>query len=116
MALDVDLALGALVAWSTQVESPVSVLGAAARATVQLGLVSLVIAAVVKSAGWTAAFLAAMFCIAVLTSARRVTRTRVGLWTALPIAAGVVPIVGALVITGVVPTDGLTLIPIAGIL
>src|SRR6478609_1021097 len=126
MALDVDLALGitllvlvaigALVAWLTQVESPVSVVGAAARATVQLGLVSLIIAGVVKSAGWTAAFLAAMFCVAVLTSARRVTRTRAGAWTALPIAAGVVPVVGGLVVSGVLPTDGLTLIPIAGIL
>src|SRR6478735_4154198 len=116
MALDVDLALGALVAWSTQVESPGSIVGAAARATVQLGLVSLVIAGVVKSAGWTAAFLAAMFSVAVLTSARRVTRTWVGAWTAVPIAAGVVPVVGALVVTGVLPTDGLTLIPIAGIL
>ena len=126
MALDVDLTLGitllvlvvagALIAWLTQVESPASVVGAAARATVQLGLVSLIIAGVVKSAGWTAAFLAAMFCVAVLTSARRVTRTRVGAWTALPIAAGVVPVVGGLVVSGVLPTDGLTLIPIAGIL
>lgn len=113
----VVLVLGAaLVAALTGVERSRVIVSAAVRATVQLGLVSLVIAAVVKSAGWTALFLAFMFCVAVLTSARRITRSRAGLWTAVPLAAGVVPVVTLLVLTGVLPTEGITLVPIAGIL
>lgn len=57
-----------------------------------------------------------MFAVAVRTAGRRITRNRTWWWAAVPIAAGVVPVVALLLLTGLVPPRGLTLIPVAGIL
>ncbi|WP_199831358.1 ABC transporter permease, partial [Streptomyces noursei] len=47
---------------------------------------------------------------------RRVTPNGTWWWAAVPIAAGVVPVVGALLLTGLVPLKGIALVPVAGIL
>lgn len=89
----------------------------ALRAAVQLTAVSLLIAAVLRSAGWTAAFVAGMVVIAAATSGRRVTgsvRARAW-WTALPIVAGVAPVLALLLATGLVPFRPVSVLPIAGI-
>lgn len=90
---------------------------AAARATVQLAAVSLVIAAVLRSAGWTAAFIAGMVAVAVVTAGRRVTGSPrgSGWWTALPIVAGVAPVLALLVASTLVPARPVAVLPIAGI-
>lgn len=90
-------------------------LTAAARAVLQLAVVSLVIATVVRSLPLTAAFVALMFCVAAVTSARRITRDRSGLLAALPIGAGVAPVVAVVLATGSIPIRGIALVPIAGI-
>ncbi len=109
--------IAAAVARLTGIVSSRSMVTAAARATLQLAVVSVVIAAIVESAGWTLAFLAFMFIVAILTSGRRITSSSASRrWVAVPILAAVVPIVAGLVIARVLPTGGLTLVPVTGIL
>ncbi|MDL4773249.1 MULTISPECIES: ABC transporter permease [Thermomonosporaceae] len=87
---------------------------AAARATAQLTVVSLLITAVLGSAGWTAAFIAGMVGVAALTAGRRVSAPP--WWTALPIVAGVVPVLALLLGSTLVPLRPVAVLPIAGIL
>ncbi|MER6999675.1 ABC transporter permease [Streptomyces sp. NPDC000410] len=89
---------------------------AGVRAAVQLAAVSLVIGWAVRSAWLLLAFLLVMYAVAVRTAGRRITPN--GTWwrTALPIGAGVAPVVGTLLLTGLVPVEGIALIPVTGIL
>ncbi|WP_256107566.1 ABC transporter permease [Streptomyces sp. ODS05-4] len=92
------------------------VLRAGLRAAVQLAAVSLAIGWVVRS-GWALPlFLLLMYGVAVRTAGRRITAGPAWRWAALPLAAGVVPVVLLLLLTGLVPYRGITLIPVAGIL
>jgi putative ABC transport system permease protein len=88
---------------------------AAVRAVLQLGVVSVVIVAVVRSLWLAAAFVLMMFVIAALTSARRITPERSGLLAAVPIAAGAVPVLAVVLATGAVPLTGIALVPVGGI-
>jgi len=89
---------------------------AGVRAAVQLTAVSLVIGWVVRSVPLLLAFLVLMYAVAVRTAGRRITANRSWWWAALPIAAGVTPVVAALLLTGLVPVKGIALIPVTGIL
>jgi putative ABC transport system permease protein len=90
---------------------------AAARAAVQLTAVSLLIAAVLRSAGWTAVVVAGMVVVAAATAGRRVTGSLRGRawWTLLPIVAGVAPVLAALLASTVLPARPVAVLPIAGI-
>ncbi|MVZ99235.1 ABC transporter permease [Actinomadura sp. LD22] len=87
------------------------------RAAVQLAAVSALIAAVLRDAGYTAAFVAGMVVIAVVTAGRRITGgLRAGAWTtALPIVAGVAPVLALLLASRLVPLRTVSVLPIAGI-
>lgn len=89
---------------------------AACRAVVQLAVVSLVIAATLRSLWWSLAFVAVMLVVATSTSARRigVPMGQAG-WIGLTIAAGAAPVVGLCLVSGVIPLNGAGIIPIAGI-
>ena len=89
---------------------------AAARAVAQLGAVSLLIGAIVGSVWLSAAFVLVMIVVAAYTAARRITPDRSGWWSALPIAAAPLPVTALLVLGGVVPPEGIAVIPMAGIL
>lgn len=93
-----------------------AVLGAALRAAVQLAAVSFLIAAIIRSLAWTAAFLVVMYLVAAWTAGRRVVTGRAAWWAAVPIGVATAPVIAALVAAGLVPPRGLTLIPVAGIL
>ncbi|KPC84645.1 MULTISPECIES: ABC transporter permease [Streptomyces] len=86
------------------------------RAAVQLAAVSLLIGWVVRSLGPLLGFLLLMFAVAVRTAGRRITGNRTWWWAALPIGAGVVPVVVVLLLTGLLPVRGIALIPVTGIL
>ena len=91
---------------------------AAVRAAVQLAVVSLIIGFVLRSIGWTAAFLALMVVVAAGTSAHRITgslRPR-SWWTAAPILAGIVPTMAAILLSTVMPIEPVAILPTAGIL
>lgn len=89
---------------------------ASLRAALQLGVVSLVIVAVLRSAGLTAGFVALMYLIAAWTAARRMNRNRTGLWAGAAIAAGVAPVLVLLLASGLVDTKPVAVLPVAGIL
>ncbi|SFW88103.1 putative ABC transport system permease protein [Amycolatopsis australiensis] len=92
-----------------------AVLVAAVRAVAQLAVVSLVITAVLRSAPLTGLFVLLMFGIAAVTSARRAGTWANLPWTALAIAAGVVPVLALVLGAGVVPPKPISVVPIAGI-
>jgi putative ABC transport system permease protein len=92
------------------------VLTAGLRAVAQLAAVSLVIGWVLGDAGLQFGFLALMFTVATVTAGRRVTVNASWPWAAVPILAGVAPVVIALTLTGLVPAGSFTLVPVTGIL
>ena len=104
---------GAVVVWLGRVGAGRAVLLAAVRAAVQLAAVSLLIAAVLRSAWWTALFVLVMFTVAAVTSARRIGTARTAWRAGLPIAAGVGPVLGLLVGTGSVAVRPVVLIPVS---
>lgn len=89
---------------------------AAVRAVVQLGVVSLVIAAVLGSLWWSLVFAALMFVVASVTALGRVGAPRAQLpWVMAAVAAGAVPVLALVLGSGTVPFNGPGIIPIAGI-
>ncbi|CAM5556567.1 ABC transporter permease [Streptomyces abikoensis] len=93
---------------------PVAVAGV--RAAVQLAAVSALIGWVVRAVPLLLCFVALMYAVAVRTAGRRITGNRTWWWAALPIGAGVLPVLVVLVLTGLVPVEGIALVPVAGIL
>ncbi len=91
---------------------------AAARAVIQLAAVSTVIGAVLRSLGWTLAFLVGMVVVAGGTSARRVTGSfrMAGWWCLAPIAVAVAPTMAVILISTAVPAEPAAILPTAGIL
>ncbi|MFB7408194.1 ABC transporter permease [Streptomyces sp. NPDC056202] len=112
------LALATGVVAVARLGRPRDTLLAGARAAVQLVAVSLAIGWVVRALPLLLCFLLLMYAVAVRTAGRRVVPApgRAWLWTAVPIGAAVLPVVGALLLTGVVPPEGIALVPVTGIL
>lgn len=110
------VAIAAATSWLAELGAEREQVVAAARAVLQLAVVSLVLTAVLESLGLTFAFLLLMFSVAVLTSTRRLgVAARQSPWLAGAIAAGAVPVVALVLASGVVPFNGVGIIPIAGI-
>nr|WTB30826.1 ABC transporter permease [Streptomyces sp. NBC_00830] len=126
MLLPVNITLGvvlALLLAAAAVVAAVASLGrsreivlAGLRAAVQLAAVSVLIGWVVRSLPALLGFVALMYAVAVRTAGRRITRNRTWWWAALPIAAGVAPVIAVLLLTGLLPVRGIALIPVTGIL
>ncbi|WP_460743401.1 ABC transporter permease [Mariniluteicoccus endophyticus] len=89
---------------------------AALRATVQLAVVSLLITAALTHLVWAAAFVALMFAVAVWTSATRCDVRRCWPWVAVAMAAGILPVLALVFVSGTSPLNGAALVPIAGII
>ena len=91
---------------------------ASVRAVVQLAVVSLIIVVVLRSLPLTALFLMLMVAVAAGTAAHRITgslRMR-SWWTAAPILAGLLPTLGAILLSSVMPFEPVAILPTAGIL
>jgi uncharacterized protein (TIGR00245 family) len=101
-----------------------SVLVAAVRATVQLGVVSAVLLVVVDSLALSAVFVLLMVTVATVTAAGRTSgaplrspgTTRRLAATTVPVLGGAAPVVVLVLASGTVPLRGEAVIPIAGIL
>ncbi|MCU7723879.1 ABC transporter permease [Actinoplanes sp. KI2] len=93
-----------------------AVVSASLRAVVQLGAVSLLIAAVLRSWWATAAFITLMVLVAAATSGRRIGSWSLVRFTILPIVAGALPAGTLIVVAGTVPISEVAVLPIAGIL
>ncbi|MCT4352902.1 ABC transporter permease [Streptomyces sp. Je 1-79] len=118
VVLAVLLAVAAGVVAFARLGRPRDSLTAGGRAAAQLVAVSLVIGWVMRYLPLLLAFLVVMYGVAAWTAGRRVVpgEGRGRWWAGLPIAAGVVPVVGALLLTGLLPVRGVALIPVTGIL
>lgn len=91
-------------------------LTAVARATVQLAAVGLVVAAVLESLPATFAFVGVMLLVAAVTSSRRLGVPRIQTtWVLLSITLGAAPVVGLALALGVLPLNGVGVLPFAGI-
>ncbi|GAA2226940.1 MULTISPECIES: ABC transporter permease [Kitasatospora] len=92
------------------------VLRAGLRAVLQLAAVAFAITWVVGSVLTSALFVVVMFAVAVRTAGRRMTDGPGWVWAAVPIGAGVLPVLVLLLAGGLLPPKGLSVIPVAGIL
>ena len=108
------LAVAASLVGGLRVERTVAT--AATRAVVQLALVSLIITAVLSSLVWSGVFAAFMFGVAVFTSAGRIGARRAWPWVAVAVVAGALPALGVIFVSGAVPLNGPSLVPMAGII
>lgn len=87
------------------------------RAVVQLAVVATVLAVVLASVGWSLGFVVLMFAVATGTAARRLgVPVRQVPLVALAIGAGAGPVVALSLGSGVVPSTGPGIVPVAGIL
>ena len=116
VALVLLVAAACAVSWWGELGHERGVVVAALRAVVQLAAVAAVLAAVVGSVAASLAFVAFMHVVASGTAARRLVRSRCGWWCAVPVTAGPLPVVALLLALGVVPLEGVALVPVAGIL
>ena len=88
---------------------------ASVRAALQLGIVSVVIVAVVRSLWLSGLFALVMLAVAAFTAGRRMTPDRSGLLAVLPIVLGSTPVIALILVTGTVPVTGIALVPVCGI-
>ncbi len=116
VALVALVLLGCLVAAYGGLGHGRNVLTAALRAGVQLALVALLLTAIIGSLAASFTFVTAMYAIATVTAGRRLVRSSCGMFCAIPIGAGTLPVVAGLLVLGVVPAKGVAVVPIAGIL
>ncbi len=89
---------------------------AALRAVLQLGVVSLVITVVLARLWASVAFAVLMFAVAVLTTSRRVGLGRAWPWAAAAMASGLAPVLLVIFVSGAVPLNGPSVVPVAGII
>ena len=89
---------------------------AAGRATVQLTVVGLVIAAVLRSWVLTLAFVVVMLTVASVTAGRRLVRDGPWWWAFVPVVGAAVPVSAGLVLSGLVPRQTVAVVPVVGIL
>lgn len=116
VALVLLAGVAATVSWYGRLGHTRGVLVAGARAVVQLSAVALVLAVVVDSVPLSLLFVASMLAVASWTAGRRMVKTSAAWWAAIPVAAGAAPVVVLLLASGVVPFEGIAIVPIAGIL
>ncbi len=110
----------AVVLWLGRTGHHWAALWASTRGGVQLALLALIIGLVVHNLWATAGFIVLMAAIAAITATSRITRTRPTLHAigvvALAVCAAPIALVLVLIPAGVLPANGLALIPTAGIL
>ena len=105
----------ALVYRISGLDRALSVPAAALRGAAQLAVVSLVLAAALRHLWSAVAVLLVMFAAASVTAARRSKAGRSGLWLTVALAVGITAVLTPMLASGVVPLEGVALIPIGGI-
>lgn len=89
---------------------------AAVRAALQLAVVASIVVFAISRLWASGLFVLIMFVIAVVTTTGRVETRNVWWWSSLAIAAGVVPVLAVIYLTGLAPLNGYSLIPIGSII
>ena len=88
---------------------------AALRAVAQLAAVAGVLAAAMSHLWSSVLVLAVMFAVAAATAARRSQAQRGSWWLAGALAVGLLSVLPLLLLSGVVPLDGVAIVPMVGI-
>jgi len=114
LVLLVGLSVAAV--WLARLPLRKAMVTAASRAGAQLAAVSALLVVVFDSIFWTLVYVACMFGVAAATSARRLRTSMFPAWTAVPIAAGAVPVLGLVMGSQTVPFEPSGVLPVAGIL
>lgn len=107
--------LAAAIRWAVGLGNGRDEVVAAARATVQLGVVGALIAVVLQSWGLTLLFVLLMTVVATVTAAGRM-RAAPRSWAVVPIVLGAMPVTATLLGVGLLPWQPIAVIPTAGIL
>jgi putative ABC transport system permease protein len=115
LALVLLVALTLAVSWAANLRIGRQTVVAAIRAIIQLAAVSVIIVAALQHLWSALAFVLVMFVIGVYTTGKRVGVLHCWPWVALAMAAGTLPVLLIVYLTGTAPLNGLSLIPIAGI-
>lgn len=89
--------------------------GAALRAAAQLAAVASILTVAVAQLWSSVLVLMGMFVIAAVTAARRAQASHGSCWLAVPLAAGLLSVIPLLILGGVVPLDGVAVVPVVGI-
>ena len=92
-----------------------AIVTAAVRATVQLLGVSAVIVLAIQQLWSSLLFVLVMFVVGVFTTTGRVGNRDTWTWSAVAMAAGAIPVLAIIFISGTAPLNGYSLIPIGGI-
>ncbi|QBJ96326.1 ABC transporter permease [Rhodococcus sp. ABRD24] len=100
----------------TGLGSPRIVPSASIRGALQLAAVSLILAAALARLWSSLLVLAVMFVAAVFTSARRADAGRSAAWLTMSLATGIGAVVPLMLVSGVVPLEGVAVVPIGGII
>ncbi|MGF7121846.1 ABC transporter permease [Rhodococcus sp. AG1013] len=95
--------------------NPLTAPRAAVRGALQLVAVSLILAAALAHLWSSLLVLAVMFVAAAVTAARRARAGWSAVWLSVALAAGVGLVVPLMLVSGVVPLQGVALVPIGGI-
>ncbi len=116
VALVVLLLIAVTASFVGRLRQQVHIAVAAGRAVLQLAVVSLIIAAVLSHLVFSALFALVMFGVAVFTTTRRIGAPKAWPWAAMAMACGLVPVLAVIFVSGAVPLNGPSLVPIAGII
>lgn len=111
-------ATGAAGAWLGRTGYARALVGSAGRATVQLAVLGMALSLIIETLWSTAVFVGVMSVTAGWTAARRITGRRPG-WreaalTAATVSLPSIALAVALVLSGVLPSAGIAVIPVAG--
>jgi putative ABC transport system permease protein len=108
--------LAALIAWRGRLGVGRAIATASVRALMQLAAIATVIVLVLRSWGLTVGFTALMLAVASATAARRLRGVRRAWLLFVPLLTGVLPVLAAILATGVVPWTPIAVVPMSGIL
>lgn len=89
--------------------------GALARGALQLAAISLILAAALAHIWSALLVLVGMFAAASFTAARRCGAGTSGAWLTIALASGIGVVLPLMLLSGVVPLEGVALVPIGGI-
>ncbi|ROZ56191.1 ABC transporter permease [Rhodococcus sp. WS1] len=89
--------------------------GALARGALQLAAISLILAAALAHIWSALLVLVGMFAAASFTAARRCGAGTSGAWLTIALASGIGVVLPLMLLSGVVPLEGIALVPIGGI-
>lgn len=110
------VAVAVVASWAGHLRVGRESVTASVRAVVQLAAVSVVVTVALSSLWWALLFALVMLVVATHTAAQRLDAGGAGrLWVGAAMAAGVVPVLGLVLGSGVIPFNGPGIVPTAGI-